>query len=180
MNAARSQFVTVLAWIFIVISGFGVVIGLLQNALVFFVLGDALGELPVQASDPVPELARFFAAHLRWFFVLVLAAMAFTLAASIGLLRRRNWARLAFIGVMLFGIFWNLLGVALQIAMMQSMAGTFGEGAPPEFAAQFEAMRMTMIVVGGLMALGFSMLFGFIAWKLTRPAIRAEFIGNNP
>lgn len=180
MSAVRSQFVTVLAWVFIVISGFGVVVGLLQNVLVFFVLGDVLSEMPVQASDSAPELARFFAAHFRWFFVLVLAAMAFTLGAAIGLLRRRNWARLAFIGVMLFGIAWNVLGMVFQIAMLRSMGGTFGEGAPPEFAAQFQAMRTTMIVVGALMALGFSTLFGFIAWKLARPAIRAEFTGNTP
>lgn len=177
MSAPRSRFVTVLAWVFIVISGFGTLIGLLQNLMLHFVFADLAGQLPVQAADSAPAWERFFAAHFRGFFALVCAAMALTLAASIGLLRRRNWARLAFIGIMLFGIAWNLLGLGLQIAMFDSLGDTFGDGAPPEFGAQFRAMQGMMIAIAAIMTLGFCTLFGFVAWKLTRPAIRAEFIG---
>jgi hypothetical protein len=93
---------------------------------------------------------------------------ALTLASSIGLLKRKNWARLIFVGLMALGIVWNLGGIVLQFAMFASMQNGFGH---PGMEVFFIAMSAVSI----LFAFGFSGIFGWIAKRLLSPAIAAEF-----
>jgi len=174
----RSTFVTVLAWIFIVLSGFATLISLMQNAMLFFMFRDAgfgqamdkLGHAP-----NVPAFFFYFARYFYLFFALFLVLSAATLASSIGLLLRRNWGRILFIGLMGIGIAWNLGGLALAAVMMTVVNGF---PLPPGncMGVALGGMVIAMMVVNVAIALAFSALFAWIIVRLRSPGIRREFV----
>lgn len=172
----RSTFVTVLAWVFIVLAGFACFIGVLQAlALVFIMPPAKFWNDPGAARglEQMPPVARFWMQHIMLFFVLMWTIFIATLAAAIGLLKRRNRARIYFLGLMVFGIAWQWLGIWLQLSMLANPP--FPEHAPPDFVRTFEGMRWVIGIGSTLMALGLSVLFGWIMRRLWSPAIKAEF-----
>jgi hypothetical protein len=177
----RSDFVTVLAWIFIGLGGLSTLMSVAQYIMFNFMM--SIGQMQdamnaETARGDFPPAAEFMFGHFRQligaFFLLSLV----TLVAAVGLLRRRNWARLVFICLMALGIVWNLAGLVLQRVMMSSMLSTMPmlpPNAPPDFRAQFETMMTGMQIVAAIFALGFSVLFGWIIMRLMSAAIRREF-----
>ncbi|MFT3761341.1 MAG: hypothetical protein QM761_01780 [Pseudoxanthomonas sp.] len=172
----RSTFVTVLAWIFIVLSGFSTVISILQNIMIFTVFRSPEISQAMQAPPPsdMPPAAAFMTSHFHLFFLAFLLASAFTLTSSIGLLKRWNWARLCFVGIMGLGILWNLGGLVLQFSMFSSMQDQFSAAAS-HGGPNMQPFFIAIAVVSALFAVGFSVLFGWIARRLLSPAIAAEF-----
>lgn len=175
VSRERSTFVSVVAWIFIVLSGFGVFISILQNILFGFMLSqegfkDAM-EQPQQQG--MPEIAQFMFENFQLFLIIMLLLITLLFASSIGLLLRKNWARHIFIGYMFFSAVYMVAGTFLYFGMMNDMMQDFGgQNAPPDsFMDLFNAMRYTMMVFNIAMGL----VFGWIGWKLMRPAIREEF-----
>ena len=173
----RSTFVTVVAWIFIVLSGFGALIGVLQNIMLQTVLrseefGQAMQTTPSQSD--LPPFVSFMFEHFQWFFLAVLLVNLFMLASSIGLLKRRNWARLFFIGLMILGVVWQGVGLVMQAVMFSYTRDQFAtaelQGAP-DMGPFFVAMAIFSVIF----ALAFGGLFGWIAWKLASKPIAAEF-----
>jgi hypothetical protein len=178
--AERSTFVTVLAWIFIALSGFSTVISILQNILISYVMPMAQMQSAVdeaEARGPFPPGAAFMIGHMRLLFGAFLVLSAITLMVSIGLLKRWNWARLVFICLMVLGIVWNIAGVFLQRLMFSAMP-PMPDDAPPEARAMFETMMPMMQVVSAIFALAFCALFGWIIWRLMSADIRREFAGG--
>lgn len=170
----KSSFVNVLAWIFIVLSGFTTFISILQNIMIFlFFPRDQMREAIQQAPDieQIPAFARLMMSHVDLFFLGFLIVSTVTLICAIGLLKRMNWARLFFIGIMALGIVWNIGGLALQFSMVSSMQGMTHEAAPAEFQTMMTIMKVAMTI----MALGMSGLFAWIIRKLISAPIRAEF-----
>jgi hypothetical protein len=166
---ARSSFVTALAWIFIVLGGFATLMAIAQNVMV--------GVMPVaQQTDgqAMPAFARFMMENFRLFFAGFLVLSAVTLAAAIGLLLRRNWARVTFIGLMAFGIFWNVAGLVLTYFVFSSFA--LPAETPPEFVQQHELMTTLMTAFMAVVALAFSAVFGWIIKRLISSDIRREFV----
>jgi hypothetical protein len=170
----RSTFVTVVAWIFISLSGFGTMISILQNIMIQTMFRGPEMEKALQAPPPpgAPPFAAFMASHFQLFFLAFLIVSVLMLASSIGLLKRKNWARLLFVGLMILGIAWNLGGLILQMTMFSSMQDSFANapGAP-----NMKPFMIGMAVVSVIFALGFSGLFGWIAKRLLSPAVVAEF-----
>jgi hypothetical protein len=101
-----------------------------------------------------------------------LVASTVTLASSIGLLRRMNWARWVFVGLMALGIVWNVGGLVLQFGMFSSMQDRFvtAPGMP-----NMRPFFIAVAVVSVVFALAFSGLFGWIAARLLSSAVAAEF-----
>jgi hypothetical protein len=171
----RSNFVTVLAWIFIAFAGFATFIALLQNVMINLML--PLDDIHMRASMDAAKMPAFFAFaidHLRWFFLIFLLVSATTLVAAIGLLRRWNWARLVFVAILGLGIVWNIGGIALQQVMMSSMPMP-PPNAPKDIAHGFDVMAKIIVIFSALMGIGFSVLYGWLIQKLFSPAIRSEF-----
>lgn len=174
---ARSSFVSVLAWIFIVMSGFSTLISILQNIMIntFFPLDQMQATMhDANGRQAIPPAAEFMMSHFRLFFGVFLAVSAFTLATSIALLKRKNWARLVFIGLLGLGIVWNIGGLFIQQAMFSSMALPPVK-APVEFQSTFKTMMTVMSVFSLVVAIAFSVLFGWIIKRLVSPEIRHEF-----
>lgn len=178
MNATgnRSSFVTVLAWIFIVLSGFATMISILQNIMVWTMFNQPEVANAMSTPPPgAPPFLAFMAGYFQWIFLAFLLVTIATLVSSIGLLKRINWARLVFIGLMFLGIAWNLLGLFGQFAMKTFMRGQFAAIPKTPDMPDMQAFMIGMMVVSAIFAIGFSVLFGWIAKRLLSLEIRAEF-----
>lgn len=173
-TAQRSTFVTVLAWLMIVPSALGVLISTLQNVLVFTVMPvDAMTLPSGPQAEQIPAFARFMMEHIRAVLVAFWLLTVLALASGIGLLRRKEWARLAVIALLALGILWNLGGLYLQHVLLSSMPAM--NDAPPEFREQFDRMASTMWTVSIAMALGFSAVSAWLIWRLASVPVKAEF-----
>jgi hypothetical protein len=170
----RSNFVTVVAWIFIVLAGFSTFMSAMQNVM-FSMVG--FGEFPPPTgaeAEQMPPFFRFMLQNMRLVMLSFLLLSAATLASAIGLLRRKNWARLVFIAIMAMGIVWNIAGLAVQYTVF----GVMDEGPPgmsPDSRAAFERIASTMLVMMTVFSLAFSALFAWIIKRLMSRAVRAEF-----
>jgi hypothetical protein len=179
---ARSSFVTVVAWIFIVLSGFSTLIGALQNLTIRSTPFDQLNSA-LQDSTAVqfPAPARAIFSHFQLFVLAAFLLSLLMLISSIGLLRRRNWARLVFIGLLVLGIIYMLGGLFLQQSFMLSFNKSFRAAAPQDSlfranAQQFESLFTAMRVFMVAFSLGIAGVFGWIVARLASARVRAEFV----
>jgi hypothetical protein len=178
MNATgnRSSFVTVLAWVFIILSGFGMLISLFQNIMVWTVFNQPEVANAMSSPPPgAPPFMAFIAGYLRWIFLAPLLVTTATLVSSIGLLKRVNPARLVFIGLMILGIAWNMGGLVIQFAVFGSMREQFAAFQQSADAPNMQPFLIAMEVVSVLFAIGFSVLWGWIARRLMSREVRTEF-----
>lgn len=177
LPAGRSEFVTVLAWIFIGLSGLGTLMSVAQ----YFMVGIMMSPGPMreamndaQTRGDVPPAVAFMLAHFRQMIGAFFLISLITLVTSIGLLKRWNWARLVFIALMALGIAWNVAGVLLQRLMLAGMP-MLPENMPPDFRNYFETMMSAMQIFGVIFALGFCVLYGWIIVRLMSAKVRREF-----
>lgn len=182
---SKSAFVNTLAWISIACSGFAVVISLLQNLMIFLLvpreeMREALNQ--ASASEHMPNMIKFMFAHFELLFMMFFIGSILMLVVSVGLLNRKNWARLAFIALMGLSILSNFVGLALQQVFMSQMS--IPADAPADFQEVFHTIQTLSLVFGTIFSLGFSALFGWTIWRLRTPEIVEEFkpkmIGSIP
>ena len=179
VQPAKSSFVTVVAWIFIALDGLASFVGLVQNIVVNMVFPfDQLldGIAKAQTADRLPPWFGSLVAHIRLFLFVMLVYSVIKLAAAIGLLNRRNWARLLFIGILGLGVAWSFFGILLQQYFVSSMMTMpMPRNAPQDFNAMMEGMMIAIRAVSALFAIGFAVLYVWMIRKLMSPAIVAEF-----
>jgi len=170
----RSQFVTVLAWIFIVLSGFTALIAVLQNIMFHLVFERGFGECVPPPPSEMGAVFTFIFDHMQWVFAGFLILSLVSLTASIGLLRRQEWARWLFVALMGVAIAYQLLGLVLQSVMMPSFDIPLAK-APEGVAAGVRTMTIVIRIFSAVMALAFCGVFGWIIKRLLAADIRAEF-----
>jgi hypothetical protein len=174
LPAERSEFVTVVAWIFIGLSGLMTLVSVVQ----YFMFGMMMSSSQLQGAinevqTRVPAAVfvfKYFRLLIGAVFLLSLA----TLVVSIGLLKRWNWARLVFVGLMAIGILWSLAGPIVQFMVLRGMP-MLPPDAPSEFRNLFESMVSSMKIFSVIFALGFCLLYGWIAVRLMSAKVRSEF-----
>ena len=127
-------------------------------AICFNGLGVAIALIHNLRGNPPIMLARVIS-------LLSLAFMAFMTYVGYGLLKRRNWARLIFIVVCALGIAWSALCI-----LILGFGFHFGRSLPPDM--RFLAILM---VTKSILAVGMSVLFGWIIKRLCSPSVRSEF-----
>jgi hypothetical protein len=161
----RSMLVKIIALIFLAWGGFvlwGLVVSRAWDPGSFFWMhSDALWVREYIDVQPTLESQRLmaaqFRAQMRYELPIKGTSIAWSLAtfvASLGLLRRKNWARLLFIGAMASAV----LGVAWGIALFTRL----------RMVDTADLVECVVIVVA----------LGSIAWKLRSPSIVGEF--RNP
>jgi hypothetical protein len=165
LPAERSEFVTVVSWIFICLSGLGTLVSVGQCFA--FDMMMSFGPTPdvindAEASGDIPPAAAFAIRHLRQLIEAFLLLWLIALVASIGLLKRRNWARLVFIGLMALGIIWNLASPILQLIVLRGMRSTM-------------QIFSVIFALNVIYALAFCLLFGWIIVRLMSAKVRSEF-----
>lgn len=171
---ARSLFVSATAWVAILASALISIAALLQQALVASLLPLPATAAPLPA---LPLLTHLLQGHLPWVTgsgVVVSLAM---LAAAVGLLLRLDWARRAFIGLLVLAIAANLLGLWLQHEVVQSVvANTLGSAPlPPVAAGVFGGFVTAARVMAVLVTLGTCAVFAAVIGRLMSASVRQEF-----
>lgn len=170
----RSRFVTITAWVFMVLGSMASLSALMQNAA-----GSSLAGQIAAAGAPLPQpgLTAWLLGYLPWVLGVGLLVSVSTLAAAAGLLLRLEWARRAFIGLLGLAIAINLGGLWLQQEVMLSLVQATLQRAPlpPLVAGVFGGFVVAARSMAVLVTLGGCGLLAWIAWRLTQPTIRQEF-----
>ena len=177
-STQRSGAVTIIGVLFLSLSAMWLLGVLFQGA--FFALLATLRpggmELTRAANDAnVPIAIRFLFTYAKLFWIANVAVAALLALCSIGLLRRKNWSRIAFLFVAAAGLVYSLGSIAtsaLMAAFMRSQMRNLDSLEVGPLFSTITTVAFALIIVKSVF------LAGFFAWmlrKLTRPAVRAEF-----
>ena len=177
-DRTAAAFVTTLAWISLVLAALGSAWALAQLLVGLMIPDTIMVDLAAQGLVP-PLLAGLF----EWRNVLALAMLALSLVLLVsawGLLRRREWARLVFIALLLLGALANFAGLAAIDPLFDSALAMFPEAmqSSPEgqsAIAQLQSSRRLVWVTSLAGALAIAALHGWVAWQLCTAAVRAQF-----
>ena len=174
---SRSLFVTVTAWVFILLAAMASVTALLQNATVASFLPGLSIVGNVQAAQPLPLLTGLLMGYLPWVVGASLMMSVATLACAVGLLVRLEWARRVFIVLLGMAIVANVAGLWLQHEMLQSLvSNTLSLSPLPPLAADvFGGFVTAARVMAVLVTLGACALLVWIIRRLMSAAVRQEF-----
>jgi hypothetical protein len=162
---SRSIFVTITAWLFIMLAVLASVYVVVPGADLASLLAARVG------------LPSLFLAYLPWVEAAGVLIALLTLASAIGLLLRFDWARRAFIGMIALALLGNLLGMWLQQELLESVAASTlnGPALPPHAAGVLggfvTAARVTAVVV----TLGACSMLAWIIRRLMSSQVRSEF-----
>lgn len=162
----QSSFVTVLAWVMIAFGIFGILMGLLQNVLLNMLL-PAL-ETAIPLAGPAEALP------LGFFRVAMLASLALAVFMTYGayaLLKRRNWARILYMGVFIVSAVLHVLVAAVFGFGLIDLPTAGTELMAPEIQSALRAMAITLAILMLAMAAGYV----WLVHRLRSPAIAAEF-----
>ncbi|WP_368563104.1 hypothetical protein [Pseudoxanthomonas sp. UTMC 1351] len=173
----RSQFVTVMAVISIVLGIVGTAYGLLQMVVVTVLLDSdsvrsAFAEIPAESLPPFANGLIAYLPAMGWGFVLMSGAF---LAASVGLLKRYEWGRLLFIVFMVVGAAANFVGVWLLAAVFDWLQSLPVSADAAYLQAELAQLRVTSLAMTSGSAVVFAALHGWIVYQLCTRAIRSEF-----
>ncbi len=174
----RSTFVSVVAWIFIALAGFGLLISILQNIIIGLVSSQQEFTKLLEESQKgqIPEFMLFMLENLQLIVFLTLLLVILLLAASIGLLLRKNWARKTFIAYMFVSCVYMIAGSILQMLWMNEILQAQGFNTSTASRSSFMELMTAIQYMAVIFNIAIGMLFGWIGWKLTCPAIRQEFL----
>lgn len=166
----RSTFVTVVSWIFIIGAALGM-IGALFQFVLFFLLSSS-PEFAKGMNLPVGDSSS----SASFIVVSIVCAIMFVcdvvyLVSAIGLLKRKNWARIMTLVLLALAI----LGIILW-AIGSGVVSLFGPEAPVNKASPLagDILRVFQYVMS-IFAIILVVFFGWIIKKLTSPKIKAEF-----
>ena len=168
----RSSFVTVLAWVMIAFGVLGVLMALLQFALINLLLPSLEGGMSLPEPFGMLSIAFFRIAML-----LSLAFSVFMAYAAWALLKRRNWARILFIVLFVISAVMHVVAVAAFVFGF-SLVGSLPAGnefLPPEYQSMLRAMAISFAIFLAVMAVGYV----WLVRRLCSPAIAAEFTDSS-
>jgi len=135
---------------------------------------DASVFLPTELR--LPPLLQWLGHHLlalSW--LQVVLALGFC-AASWALLRRREWARLAFVAFLVLTALANFVSLPLLWELFDALQAWLPHGVDAsELQAELRTGRITAMLIAAVTCVVFVALHGWIVYLLCRPAVRAEF-----
>ena len=171
---SRSLFVTLTAWVFIILAALTSASALVQNAAVASLMP---GLQLATERNPLPLLTGLLLGYLPWVVGVGLMVSLATLASAIGLLMRLDWGRRTFIGLLVVAIMANLLGLWLQQEVVQSVvSNTLSSVAiPAQALGVFGGFVTAARVMAVLMTLVGCALLVWIIRRLMSAGVRQEF-----
>ena len=176
-SSPRSTLVTVVAWIALAWSAL-VTLGALGNLLVLAVTPTATVNAVVKrvAQDSsfqlLPGPYQFMAHHVHLVALVKVVWWAAVLVASIGVLRRKEWARRAFVAV---------LGIEIVLVILGSVVGeSIGMKLATQLAARSRSGQVPSgmgsgLALGGLFGVGIVAILMWLLFTFRSARVRAEF-----
>jgi hypothetical protein len=171
----RSLFVTLTAWAAIVMAAVACAFGAIQQAALAS-WAPAL-DAAVQA-EPMPLISGMMLSYLPWVTGTGLILAVALLVAAVGLLMRLEWARRAFIGLVVVAIAANLASLWLQHEFVQSLVDATLRDTPLPMGAVgvFGGFATAAKVLSGVVTLGACGLLAWVIRRLMSPKVRQEFV----
>jgi type IV secretory pathway VirB2 component (pilin) len=179
--ASRSEFIDLTAWGFLGLGVFAALLG--AGQLIYLVALIPIGQITQVTHEMAqtlawPGWARTLVKYLPQWLVALTVLSLFTVWASLGLLKRREWARMTFVVMMWAGVAANLVGAVLPFYVDLSPAPMIAT-LPPEWRDLFGAMLTSsagaFAWTAALSALVFAGLFAWTAIILQSKKVRQEF-----
>ncbi|MFA0922316.1 hypothetical protein [Xanthomonas fragariae] len=174
-------FVTSLAWVSLLLGVVSAMANLLQIVM--------LAIMPDATSMGLPE-GITLPASWQWLIdhALLLSVVGVVLSAAFAwlswaLLRRREWARVGFVVVLLATGLLNFGGLALIGPLFEGVqamlpADVLHSPEWPEMQARLQATRQAALLLTGLGALAIGCVHAAVAWRLCTSAVCAEFASS--
>ena len=168
----KSSFVSVLAWLMIIFNGFGLFMSIIENVIVAFIFNKKF-DSAFNDTGSFNGFPSFFLNNIHVILPVMTLFLLFALVSSIGLLKRKEWARKSFLGLFVFGILYTVSATVFQTIFMNSI---FHESDMP---GGFGSLKILFMVILIVFSLGFILLFGWLFKKLNSGKIREEFMLPN-
>jgi hypothetical protein len=172
----HSTFIDGLAWTTLVVSVLVIPMSLLMMLASSGPTTDVREMLAVSGFDvAVPNSIVFVFKHLRWISLSLFVLSVFSVVSSLALLKRRNWARLAFIWMLVLNIGLNVVGVA--VAFFSKSPPTLANGLPAAAQAQVEWTVRLAMGINGILIIALSVAMAWMVKRLLSSDIKREFRG---
>ena len=168
---SRSRFVNFIAWVFILLAAFACAWAVIQNAT----QSSWTGLVADQAA--LPWLTGLLLRHVVWVYSAAIALSLATMVCAVGLLRRIEWARRVFIGLLMVAIGVDLAGLWLQQEFMHLLVdsalrqSTLTQPAADVFGGVVTLARL----LAAFVTLVASVALAGIIRRLMSPSVRQEF-----
>lgn len=159
----KSPFITILSWCLITFSGIGIICTFFQLVALTFILPDAIPEITSWQTTPI---SSFCAHHFREIIAFSFSLFVTGLIASIGLLRRKSWARILVMLLLAISI------LALQTILIAQWVWV--EQIPLQGFAGKQWLLFLKISSSAWVA-SLSFLSGWIIKRLDEKATKGEF-----
>ena len=168
---SRSRFVNFIAWMFILLAAFACEWAVIQNAT-----QSSWSALAGDQSS-LPWLTGLLMRHVTWVYSAAIALSLAMIVCAFGLLRRIEWARRVFIGLLMVAIGVDLAGLWLQQEFMHLLVDSaLRQATLTQPAAElFGGVVTTARVLAGLVTLVFSLALAGIIRRLMSPSVRQGF-----
>ena len=173
-----TAFVNGLAWSFIGLVAVSLLLAAMLYVLFAYVLPTALLRANIAEAIRFKLLpASIFTAldYLPRVFVALCVANGLMLWASIGLLKRKPWARIAFAWMMIATAVLHIGGLLLPFYLMADVS-TVINAMPPEARGAVTNLGKLLSVISMVMGVAFTFFFAWVAKRLFDADIRQEFL----
>ncbi len=168
MENKESNFITILAWILIIFSGLTFLMSIMQNVMLYTVFPIDDMETNINQSNDF-DFVEFLFSHIRLVVGLFTLIFLFFFISSIGLLKRRKWARISLIVLFFLAIIYTLFTSVFQWLYFYDF------DIPNSNLQTFEILLTVFMFV---FVLGIIVLFGWLIKKLNSTKIKIEFARN--
>ncbi len=176
--APRSTFITVLGWALLGLSVLSL-FGNLAMASVFWFIDQRVSIEGMIESDAefaeVPMFARFLISHMIEFALVACVFCLITLTASIGLLKRKDWGRIATILVLALTFVAGIALLGLDIHTTITAPTELPQEVPENMRGFLNAMNTVGMFLAVLKYLAVFLLSGWLIKKLVSEPVRVEF-----
>ncbi|MBP7843745.1 MAG: hypothetical protein KA116_02940 [Proteobacteria bacterium] len=168
----KSKFVTNLAWLSIVVSALMVIVSLFQNILLFFFVPKDqmdLFVLQAQLMGNLPPTVLFVLKYFKYIFLSFFLFSILFFLISLGLLKRKEWARKGTVFLLWLGIILSVVGVIFQNSFLNQVAN------PAAFPENAQKIIGMMKIVSWIMNIALVGIHYWIIRKLSEEKVVEEF-----
>ncbi len=168
----RSGFVTITAWIFIIIGSLTTIASLIQGLMYVRMLSmPIMHQAMHEGAKQMPFLLQLIFENFRLYLALIFSLSFSTLLSAIGLLKRNNLARKLLIAVLAFAALALLVAFVTQLSIRPATDNIPSAQIPAEAKTMIRAMKGFMFII----TFSVSCLVGWLIAHLTAPEITQEF-----